>query len=51
MLEKGGVLPRDGSTLDVKAVFKSGRFKNQEPWVDGTVCNIRSMTKTLTGHS
>jgi choline dehydrogenase-like flavoprotein len=35
LLEKGGVLPRDGSTLDVKAVFKSGRFKNQEPWVDG----------------
>jgi len=35
MLEKGGFLPRDGSTLDVKAVFKSGRFKNQEPWGDG----------------
>ncbi len=35
VLEKGGVLPRDGSTLDVKTVFQSGRFKNQEPWVDG----------------
>jgi choline dehydrogenase-like flavoprotein len=35
ILEKGGFLPRDGSTLDVKTVFKSGRFKNQEPWVDG----------------
>ena len=35
LLEKGGVLPRDGSTLDVKTVFQSGRFKNQEPWVDG----------------
>jgi choline dehydrogenase-like flavoprotein len=35
MLEKGGQLPRDGSTLDVKQVFKEGRFKNSEPWVDG----------------
>lgn len=35
LLEKGGFLPRDGSTLDVKQVFKSGRFKNQEHWVDG----------------
>ena len=35
LLEKGGVLPRDASTLDVKQVFKSGRFKNQEPWIDG----------------
>ena len=35
MLEKGDFLPRDGSTLDVKTVFQSGRFKNQEPWVDG----------------
>ena len=35
MLEKGGYLPRDGSTLDVKQVFKDGRFKNHEPWVDG----------------
>ncbi len=35
LLEKGGELPRDGSTLDVKTVFQSGRFKNQEPWLDG----------------
>ncbi|MEO1090479.1 MAG: GMC family oxidoreductase [Pseudomonadota bacterium] len=34
VLEKGGYLPRDGSTLDVKTVFKTGRFKNQEHWVD-----------------
>ena len=24
LLEKGGVLPQDGSTLDVKTVFKEG---------------------------
>jgi choline dehydrogenase-like flavoprotein len=35
VLEKGGRLPRDGSTLDVMQVFKEGRFKNSEPWVDG----------------
>ncbi len=35
MLEKGGALPRDRSTLDVKQVFKEGRFKNKELWVDG----------------
>lgn len=35
LLEKGKQLPRDGSTLDVKAVFKEGRFKNREPWHDG----------------
>jgi choline dehydrogenase-like flavoprotein len=35
LLEKGGFLPRDGSTLDVKQVFKSGRFKSQEHWIDG----------------
>jgi choline dehydrogenase-like flavoprotein len=35
LLEKGGFLPRDRSTLDVKQVFKSGRFKNQEHWIDG----------------
>lgn len=34
VLEKGAVLPRDGSTLDVKAVFKEGRYKNQSAWVD-----------------
>ncbi|MFO1154663.1 MAG: GMC family oxidoreductase [Rhodospirillales bacterium] len=35
MVEKGGFLPRDGSTLDIKKVFKDGVFKNKEPWVDG----------------
>ena len=35
LLEKGDVLPRDSSTLDVKTVFKEGRFKSHEPWVDG----------------
>lgn len=35
VLEKGSVLPRDGSTLDTKTVFKSGRFKNTTAWVDG----------------
>ena len=35
MLEKGDHLPRDGSTLDTKKVFKEGVFKNNEPWVDG----------------
>ena len=35
VLEKGTPLPRDRSTLDVKQVFKEGRFKNHEPWVDG----------------
>jgi choline dehydrogenase-like flavoprotein len=34
LLEKGDRLPRDGSTLDVKQVFKEGRFKNKKTWVD-----------------
>lgn len=34
VLEKGDYLPRDGSTLDVKQVFESGRFKGQVPWLD-----------------
>lgn len=34
MLEKGGHLPRDGSTLDVQRVFKQGKFKNKETWQD-----------------
>jgi len=34
MLEKGEHLPRDGSTLDVKTVFASGRYKNQVEWSD-----------------
>jgi choline dehydrogenase-like flavoprotein len=35
MLEKGHQLPRDGSTLDTKQVFKEGKYKNKEPWFDG----------------
>ena len=35
MLEKGRHLPRDGSTLDTRQVFKEGKFKNSEPWLDG----------------
>lgn len=34
MLEKGGQLPRDGSTLDVQRVFGQGKFKNKETWQD-----------------
>ena len=34
MLEKGGQLPRDGSTLDVQRVFGQGEFKNKERWQD-----------------
>lgn len=32
LLEKGGHLPRDGSTLDVTQVFKQGRFRNRQAW-------------------
>ena len=35
MLERGERLPRDGSTIDVKTVFRDGAFKNRETWVDG----------------
>jgi choline dehydrogenase-like flavoprotein len=35
LLEKGGRLPRDGSTLDVKTVFAEGKYKNQVEWSDG----------------
>ena len=35
MLEKGKHLPRDGSTLDTRQVFKDGKFKNREEWSDG----------------
>jgi choline dehydrogenase-like flavoprotein len=35
VLEKGRHLPTDGSTLDTREVFKEGRFKNKEPWLDG----------------
>ncbi len=33
LLEKGEALPSDGSTLDVTAVFREGRFKSRETWV------------------
>jgi choline dehydrogenase-like flavoprotein len=36
MLEKGRHLPTDGSTLDTKQVFKEGKYKNKEPWLDGS---------------
>jgi choline dehydrogenase-like flavoprotein len=35
VLEKGGVLPRDASTLDIGTVVKEGRFKSREAWLDG----------------
>lgn len=34
LLEKGGILPTDGSTLDLDKVIRQGFFKNQEPWLD-----------------
>ncbi len=53
VLEKGDYLPRDRSTLDVKKVFREGRFKNDEPWVDNQNrqfvpdehCNVGGKTK------
>jgi len=35
VLEKGGVLPRDGSTLDVDRVIVRREFQSREPWRDG----------------
>jgi choline dehydrogenase-like flavoprotein/catechol 2,3-dioxygenase-like lactoylglutathione lyase family enzyme len=35
VLEKGGKLPLDGSTLDIHRVVKNGEFLSREPWVDG----------------
>ncbi len=34
LLEKGGALPNDGSTLDFRAVVGEGRYLSREPWVD-----------------
>jgi len=34
LVEKGGPLPQDGSTLDFKRVVGEGRFKSREPWQD-----------------
>jgi len=53
LLEKGPELPRDRSTIDVTEVFREGRFKNHEPWVDsrgkvfvpGEFYNIGGKTK------
>jgi len=34
VLEKGGALPVDGSTLDIHRVVHEGRFLSHEPWLD-----------------
>jgi choline dehydrogenase-like flavoprotein len=34
LLEKGHELPRDATTLDVRAVVHEGRFRSREPWRD-----------------
>jgi choline dehydrogenase-like flavoprotein len=34
LIEKGGPLPKDGSTLDVKTVIRDGAFKSTEVWQD-----------------
>ncbi|HEX2366897.1 MAG TPA: FAD-dependent oxidoreductase, partial [Bradyrhizobium sp.] len=35
MIEKGGRLPSDRTTLSTKIVFKEGRFANKTEWQDG----------------
>jgi choline dehydrogenase-like flavoprotein len=35
LLEKGGRLPVDGSTLDIQRVVHDGAFLSREEWVDG----------------
>ncbi len=35
VLEKGGHLPSDGSTLDVQSVVHDGRYLSRETWLDG----------------
>jgi choline dehydrogenase-like flavoprotein len=35
LVEKGGPLPTDGSTLDFQRVVHLGEFKSREPWRDG----------------
>lgn len=35
IVEKGGALANDGSTLDVDKVVHQGIFKSREPWLDG----------------
>jgi choline dehydrogenase-like flavoprotein len=34
LVEKGGTLPSDGSTLDFQRVVHDGVFKSREPWLD-----------------
>jgi choline dehydrogenase-like flavoprotein len=34
LIEKGGSLPTDGSTLDVQRVFRQGAFLSREAWID-----------------
>jgi choline dehydrogenase-like flavoprotein len=41
LLEKGGHLPADGSTLDVQRVVHGGEFLSQEPWTDGRGGTLR----------
>ncbi len=36
IIEKGQPLPKDGTTLDAGIVIGEGRFKNHEPWLDGS---------------
>jgi choline dehydrogenase-like flavoprotein len=35
LLEKGGHLPADGSTLDIRRVVHAGEFLSREVWADG----------------
>jgi choline dehydrogenase-like flavoprotein len=34
VVEKGGHLPTDGSTLDIRRVVHQGEFLSREPWID-----------------
>ena len=40
IVEKGGELPTDGSTLDDIQVVMHGRFLSKEPWLDREGCTI-----------
>jgi choline dehydrogenase-like flavoprotein len=35
LIEKGGDLPRDASTLDIQKVVHEGQFRSHERWLDG----------------
>ena len=41
VLEKGGRLPTDGSTLDIARVVHRGEFLSREPWRDGRGGELR----------